>query len=260
MDTMKRIIVRIGISVGTLVILASVVYIVYANVTLSNRVAAAYDSTYQESYNNSHSDGYQVGYEEQYHIGFDNGYEDGIGEGQKRGYEEGYSSGEAKGQERGYEEGYASGIIFGQERRYKEEYEKGVTAGRNDGLASQVDLRDPSYAEVMAFLIRDKTNLRAYDIDRYNCIHYCADVNNNAEAEGVRCAFVVLEYIEEIADHTIIAFNTTDRGLVYFEPQSDEVANPVVGKRWYQCIVPEPGYYYSPPPYNDTIKSIEVIW
>ena len=58
--------------------------------------------------------------------------------------------------------------------------------------------------------------------------------------------------------------SATDAGvlarLVFFEPQSDEIVKPVVGKRFYECIEPKPGYYYEKPPYDDTILDILVIW
>jgi hypothetical protein len=52
-------------------------------------------------------------------------------------------------------------------------------------------------------------------------------VNNNAEAEGLRCAFVLLCY--DVGQHAVVAFQTTDRGLVYIEPQTDAVIHPEVG-------------------------------
>ena len=81
---------------------------------------------------------------------------------------------------------------------------------------------------------------------------------NNAENAGFRCAFVEIRYKK--GGHAIIAFDTIDRGLCYFEPQTDEVVNPVIGKLFYQCVVPRAGYYYKPPPYDDTIMDILVIW
>jgi hypothetical protein len=58
----------------------------------------------------------------------------------------------------------------------------------------------------------------------------------------------------------IIVFNTIDRGLVYFEPQSDEQAVPAIGKRYYTTVIPKPGYYYTPPADDDTIMDMVVIW
>ena len=81
---------------------------------------------------------------------------------------------------------------------------------------------------------------------------------SNAEEEGLRCALVDLRYPE--LGHAIIAFDTIDRGLVYFDAITDDEAKPVVGERYYQCIEPEPGYYYEKPSYDDTIMDIVVIW
>ena len=119
----------------------------------------------------------------------------------------------------------------------------------------------PKYEEAVAFLRNDKTDKNEYIEDTYGvyiCSHFARDVGNNAEEEGLRCAFVELRYPD--GGHSIIAFNTIDRGLVYFDPQTDERVNPVIGKRYYQCVEPKPGYYYEEPWYDDTIMDILVIW
>jgi hypothetical protein len=48
--------------------------------------------------------------------------------------------------------------------------------------------------------------------------------------------------------------------MVYFDPISDERVRPVVGKRYWRCIEPKPGYVYEKPSFNDTIEDIVVIW
>jgi len=58
---MKGTRVRIGIGVAALVIFCSIVYVIYAAVSLNDRVAAAYDSAYQESYDQSYEPRYQEG-------------------------------------------------------------------------------------------------------------------------------------------------------------------------------------------------------
>ena len=293
MDTMKRTGVAIGLGVTALIVLVSVSYMVYTGATLSGRADAAYDSAYEESYTKSHHDGYRAGYEEQYPAGYDEGHKDGLADGSKRGYDEGhkdgladgskrgydkghkdglvdghkrgyqhgYSAGRTESHRRGYDDGYAYGMTAGQKRGYDEGYQDGIESGHSCGLTTHVDLHEPSYAEVIAFLGRDRTDLKPYIIGQYVCTNFSADVCNNAEAEGIRSALVFLEYAEEDAPgHAIIVFQTTDRGLVFIEPQSDNMANPVVGQRWYLCIVPSPGYFYLPPSYDDTIVDIRVIW
>jgi len=122
-------------------------------------------------------------------------------------------------------------------------------------------LRDPTYKEVITFLRQDKTDENEYVEDTYGvyvCSHFARDACNNAEEAGLRCAFVELRYLD--GGHAIIAFNTIDEGLVYFDAITDERVRPVVGKRYYQCIEPEAGHYYEEPPHDDTIMDILVIW
>ena len=129
------------------------------------------------------------------------------------------------------------------------------------GLGHGYTLKDPTYEEAVTFLRQDKTDENEYIEDTYGvyvCSHFARDVGNNAEEAGLRCAFVELRYLE--GGHAIIAFNTIDKGLVYFEPRTDDRVRPVVGKRFYQCIEPKPGYYYEKPDFDDTIMDILVIW
>ena len=184
---------------------------------------------------------YGLAYSEGETAGYDNGY--------SVGHEAGYSSGEQD----GYDEGYSSGSADG----YDEGYEVGVEAGLGHGYT----LKDPTYEAVITFLGQDKTVENRYIDGTYGvyvCSHFAKDVGNNAEEAGLRSAFVELRYSD--GGHAIIAFDTIDEGLAYFDAQTDERVRPVIGKRYYQCIEPKPGYYYTRPSYDDTIKDILVIW
>lgn len=182
-----------------------------------------------------------------YGIGNATGYDKGYSAGQDVGYSSGKQDGYGLGKEEGYNTGYTAGKADG--------YDEGVQAGLGYGYT----LKDPTYDQAVAFVKEDRTNENKYVEDTYVCSHFSRDVCNNAEGEGFRCAFVELRYPDG-KGHAIVAFNTVDEGLVYFESQSDEIAKPVIGKRWYQCVEPRPGYYYVSPSYDDTIKDILVIW
>ena len=120
------------------------------------------------------------------------------------------------------------------------------------------ELHDPTYSEVINFLSKDKTDKNEYT-SSYTCNYFSKDVNNNAEAQGIRCAYVVLEYLD--VGHAIVAFDTTDRGLVYFEPQHDVRANIQAGYRYYKCLAQLPGYLPWPAPdFDDTILGISRYW
>ena len=120
-------------------------------------------------------------------------------------------------------------------------------------------LRDPSYREMGDFLAWDTTSEREYVESEYVCVDFAADVKANAVKEGIRCAYVLIEYRGE-SGHTIVAFDTTDEGLVFIEPQFDWEVEPEIGKRYYQCVNPPPGHYMTKPGYDDTITQITVIW
>ena len=120
-------------------------------------------------------------------------------------------------------------------------------------------LRDPSYQEMKAFLTQDETSEQEYLRNEYICVDFAANVKANAAEEGIRCAYVVIEYLGTTG-HAIVAFDTTDRGLVYVEPQFDWDVEPEIGRRYYQCVVPPPGQYMVEPDYDDTIARIVAIW
>jgi len=120
-------------------------------------------------------------------------------------------------------------------------------------------LRDPSYQEMKAFLTQDETSEQEYLRDEYICVDFAANVKANAAEEGIRCAYVVIEYLGTTG-HAIVAFDTTDRGLVYIEPQFDWDVEPEIGRRYYECVVPPPGQYMVEPDYDDTIARVVAIW
>jgi hypothetical protein len=120
-------------------------------------------------------------------------------------------------------------------------------------------LRDPSYQEMTDFLKQDETSEQEYLEDEYICVDFAADVKANAAEEGIRCAYVVIEYIG-LTGHAIVAFDTTDEGLVYIEPQFDWEVDPKVGQRYYQCVIPPPGHHMVEPDHDDTIARVIEIW
>ncbi|MBN1368597.1 MAG: hypothetical protein JW967_11790 [Dehalococcoidales bacterium] len=210
---------------------------------------------YDSGYAVGEGAGYQSGQEDGYREGYRTGTDDGIVEGKEIGYAEGYDMGEQD----GYESGYASGTQDGYQTGYTEGDNDGYDRGLEDGFGHGYTIKDPTWAEVLAFLEKDKTDEKIYDPETYVCSHFSEDVCNNAEDAGIRCAIVELRYISD-QGHMIIAFNTIDRGMVYFEPQSDEQAKPAIGLKYYTTVIPKPGYYYPAPPYDDTIEDMVVVW
>jgi len=205
-------------------------------------------------YSVAYSQGTTSGYSDGYSHGCVMGQEEGYNSGQADGYQQGKAEGRQLGEQEGYDEGYLAGNADG----YEEGVEIGYEEGAEDSLGHGYTIQDPTYKQVTKFLKKDKTDQNEFVEDIYVCSHFARDVCNDAESEGLRCAYVGLIYPE--GGHAIIAFNTIDEGLVCFEPQSDEMVTPVIGKRYYQCIEPKPGYRYEKPSYDDTIMDILVIW
>ena len=130
----------------------------------------------------------------------------------------GYSEGEAEGYQVGYDEGYVQGV--------------------EDGPESGWYLRDPTYDEAIAFINSDETNENEYTQD-YVCYDFTADFDSNAFQVGYRCGFVYIEFDESA--HSIACFNTTDRGLIYIEPQDDEIVDIAVGQIYLGDIIVKMG-------------------
>lgn len=95
-----------------------------------------------------------------------------------------------------------------------------------DGI---IGLHNPGYNETKIFLANDKTSDREYINRSYVCGNFAIDTAKNAIKHKILCAYVELVYTD-LSGHAIIAFNCTDRGLVYFEPQSDEIISPYIGQ------------------------------
>jgi len=110
---------------------------------------------------------------------------------------------------------------------YQVGYEAGYEQGVEDGAGSGWYIRDPTYAEAIAFISLDETDKNDWTED-YVCYDFTADFEGNAFQMGYRCGFVYIEFSETA--HAIACFNTTDSGLIYVEPQTDEIVDVAVGQ------------------------------
>ena len=119
-------------------------------------------------------------------------------------------------------------------------------------------MRDPSYSEALDFVLTDNTNeIKTYDELYYNCVHFSRDVNNHAEKQGIRCAYVEIS-LNNSLPHAIIAFNTTDAGIIYFEPQTDDIVNLEIGKDYWKYCVNSTFSETQPP--GLIVENIKLYW
>ena len=100
-------------------------------------------------------------------------------------------------------------------------YDNGAVAVGGDGepleLIDNPIATDPTYAELVAFITVDSTDENSYVTMSYVCSDYAEEVHNNAEAAGIRAAWVGVDFEEDDEGHALNAFETTDRGLVYID-------------------------------------------
>ncbi|MCX7912729.1 MAG: hypothetical protein N2506_07225 [Dehalococcoidales bacterium] len=148
----------------------------------------------------------------------------------------------------------------------------GIDPPYRSGSASILDLENngtatnPSWDELLAFLKADKTDLRPYITGVYMCGNYACDVHNNAEAHGIRAAFVAIHFYNN-EPHAINAFKTTDRGLVYidctgstynlYNVSMDSLVSLAKDRVYSATLLFTTDFYAS---YDWIVKSIEIYW
>lgn len=105
---------------------------------------------------------------------------------------------------------------------------------------------------MQTFISLDKTDLNLYNEDTYNCFDYTNDVINNVFETGIKAGYVHIEFTT--GAHAIVVFNTVDKGLIYIEPQSDDIMTVALGIHYWDRSI------YQEPTYDDTIKAFNIIW
>ena len=92
-------------------------------------------------------------------------------------------------------------------------------------LISNGNATDPTWQQLMSFLIADKTDEKDYVTGSFMCGAFAEELYNNAEAAGIRAAWVSVSLEGESKGHALNAFNTTDRGLVYIDCGGETAQN-----------------------------------
>ena len=151
-------------------------------------------------------------------------------------------------------------LVEGRTQGYEAGFREGSRAGYQEGskigyaMSQDKDISDlgegfyftynPTYDGVREILAESKKTT-------------AAEINNFAEANGIRTAYVVVR----IADgggyrigYRLVAFETVDRGLIFIRPQSHEEVKVEGGKRYSEMNG------FPSPPYDDTITKITIVW
>lgn len=83
-------------------------------------------------------------------------------------------------------------------------------------LVNYKNATDPAWDELMSFLEMDDTDEQPYIEGSFVCADFAEMLHNNAEASGIKAAFVGVDFVVG-EGHALNAFNTTDRGQVYVD-------------------------------------------
>jgi Sec-independent protein translocase protein TatA len=134
-------------------------------------------------------------------------------------------------------------------------------------LTNQSTAENPTWKNLEAFLKEDKTDKNIYVPGVYECGNYAQELHNNAEAKGIRAAFVTVHLYDE-RPHALNAFKTLDKGLVYIDVTGS--TKPVYlanldkkvilekDKQYHSSLLFPDGWYVTQE--RMIIKSVEIYW
>ena len=165
-------------------------------------------------------------------------------------YMDSYDAGHAQTYDIGYREVYSEAYDKG----YAKGYNIGLGTGSKEGVAKMIEISNPTHKKMREFLARDNTDANPFVTGEYVCSDFAAEVNHNAEASGIRVAYVRIR--SEKWGHAVVAFETVDKGLIFIEPQSDRAVKLVIGEPfpWYSVGA------VSPLSSRDPLVEIQIIW
>lgn len=113
-------------------------------------------------------------------------------------------------------------------------------------------LRNPLLLGAKMFLAEIPYVIKGYyDLDKNNCFKFSKGVQDAATTRGIRCGLVIISFHRSLTGHAIVAFET-DYGLKFFEPQSANEEDVIVGRRYSASL--------SGISDDDIIIKYEIIW
>lgn len=84
-----------------------------------------------------------------------------------------------------------------------------------------------TWDELVQFLTDDHTNWNDYDLETYNCLDYAVDVVANARQQNIKVRLVAVAFVGQEMGHAFVEFETSDRGIIFVEPQKDNTYSNV---------------------------------
>jgi len=131
-------------------------------------------------------------------------------------------------------------------------YQAGYNQALQDSQGNNYNIRNPTYTEALQFTATDQTDKNIHNEETYTCTNFAADFKNNAFDAGYQCGYVEIVFVE--LAHAIVCFNTTDQGLIFIEPQDDQVVTLKVGTVYWDRTI------YETPDFDDTVVRYTIVW
>ena len=137
---------------------------------------------------------------------------------------------------------YSSEIVNFSEIKITPEYETKWEKSWNQFFEAKTgDLFNPNYKQVKEFLRNDKIDQKRYIPNEYMCCDFSRDLVLSAKEKGIRAGWVFLEFQKQShfeengfgSGHNIVCFRTTDKGLLFIEPQNDLEVKIEIGKNYW---------------------------
>jgi len=133
-----------------------------------------------------------------------------------------------------------------------------LNLGKLIQLENNNDATNPTWQQLEDFLRSDKTDQNLYVPNLYMCADFARDVHNNAEAKGIRAAFVGVDFYGGTEGHTLNAFETIDKGLVYIDcAQGDTIVYLNEGEEYQPISLFELDTAWKP---LGIVKAVEIFW
>jgi hypothetical protein len=92
-------------------------------------------------------------------------------------------------------------------------------------------LSNPMLLSVKMFLADVRSWRRQYRAGEYVCSDFAREVFDTATKRNIRCGYVIIKFVNNDVGHAVVAFKT-DYGLKFFEPQSGNEEDVIIGRRY----------------------------
>ncbi len=97
-------------------------------------------------------------------------------------------------------------------------------------VIAQPVYRPITWMQLVSFIEVDTTNWNTYS-SKYKCLDFAIDLVANSAKENIKAWIVAVYFINQPVGHAFTAFETSDAGIVYIEPQTDiPYIRPKVGQ------------------------------